>query len=178
MAIPTLLAGEIVPASKWADILSYFPLYAKKTANQDLNTSSTALQNVTSLSVALQANMTYEVDVYVRAFLSAGTTEDIDLAFTFPAGATCEVYSVTVGALTSVVGNSSADMALVTGQATSGVSRFGAGLSTTPDNTIMRCRVVMGATAGNFQVQASQHVSGTNIATVAADSEMVARRVA
>jgi hypothetical protein len=175
-AVPA--AGAKLRASVLSTLMSErTPLYATVAVDQNLTTSSTTLQNVTSLVVAVSANATYQMDVMVAAAESSGVAEDIDVAFTFPAGATCFVYTLVAGTLGGVAGNSTTDMFVLASAATSGSTRYGAGLSTTVTNVILRCLLTVSSTSGNFQVQASQHTSGGNTVTVKASSYINGQRL-
>jgi hypothetical protein len=80
VALPTLLAGELPDATKWADILSYLPVASTKGSDQSV-TNSTTLTNDNALSVAYVSGRTYRVEL--MWIFTASTTADAKFALTF-----------------------------------------------------------------------------------------------
>lgn len=172
-------AGEKVRASKIQALIGDLrPISAFVTADQALATSSTTLQNITDLSIAVAANLTYEIDVHLMAVLSSGTTEDIKVAATFPAGATLYNLVAMGGSTTTVTTFNATDMTIVANSPiTSGTAYTSFGLSTTVTGSVNPLYLQMSSTAGTFQVQAAQNTSGANTVTVKKGSLLVARRL-
>ena len=86
---------------------------------------------------------------------------------------------ILAGTLAGVAANNATDMFVLTGTGiTSGSSAFGFGLSTTKTHGRFGLYIATAATAGNLQVMAAQHTSGTNVTTVDAGSLLTLHRFA
>lgn len=139
---------------------------ASKSQDQSWTTDA-ALADVEDMGFAIGANETW-VGIFYIAF-TAGTTGDIQVAFTIPDGATMRWQSgagnnTTVTNWTGVGGATSG----------SGVSFGGTGGNTGQSHSI---KVINGATPGTVQLQAAQSVSnGTTTTILAAGTWLVAFR--
>jgi len=164
MALTVLpLAGEIVPASKWQDLLNErFPLPALKTADQDVGPSNVTLQNITQASVAMAANATYRFALALQ--YSTNGTADIKIGFTGPAGFTMDY--ITVGSNAAAVTN------------------FGVGIQTTVVDfggnvtSAFLYGTVVTTNAGTLQLQAAQNTSNASSTLVSAGTLLELVRIA
>ncbi|MEO7399038.1 MAG: hypothetical protein ABIW84_10780 [Ilumatobacteraceae bacterium] len=139
------------------------PLFARKTSVQTVN-NSTTLVNDTQLLLALAANGVYTVEGNLIYDTAAGKFK---LGWTVPAGATLSGFILayaTGGSGSSAAGNLYGGL---TESSATGVG--GAGLGTKLV-AVFRALIIMGATAGNFQVQWAQNVLSTTDTNVFADS--------
>jgi hypothetical protein len=145
------------------------PVRAQLGADFPLATGTTTLANVTGLLVAVAANTTYVGQLFLAAILASGTTEDIQIAMTWPTGATVHISTgeLVVGATTF-----SSDFEMVYRENyTSGTAICSAGLNATLATwTMLNFTIATGANAGNLQVQAAQNTSGANVVTVQSGS--------
>lgn len=123
------------------------------TASQTLTASSTALQNVTSIVVAMPAAGTFTFRGVV--YYEATTVADIKFAFTIPAGASMRwnIMGVAVGG----AGTGDATFSTTTTSDAS-ISFGGAGAGTTLAAQI-EGDYAAGGTAGNLQFRAAQNTS-------------------
>lgn len=142
------------------------------TVNQTLTPSSTALQNVTELVVAMPTAGTFAFRGII--YYSSSTTADIKFAFTFPAGAGM-IWTV-LGVVTG--GTSSGDATFATAFASdSALAIGGNGVSTN-----LACQVegiyVAGGTAGNLQFRAAQNAADATNTLVQAHSRLEVWRIA
>lgn len=158
-------------------ILAEDLLFARKTANQTLAGSSTALQDVTSLSVAVKASTVYVVECVFYHDLSSGTTEDVQYGWVFPSGSTLRMGAMG-GTAAGVTGGTSTDINIQVKDITSGTTTQTFGASTTATGAVLRGVLVVGSTAGTFKVQAAQATSGVNTIRVLTNSHIVLTRVA
>lgn len=141
----------------------------RKTADEVVNNSST-LQNDDDLLHALLADEVWRFDGML--FFDGGTTPDIKVAFTVPAGATIRwtIYAqsdsggtVYAGALVVVSGTASD-----TGAAGIGTFRI----------LNIRGMVACGATPGNLQLQWAQNTTNASNTTLFANSSLVLHQLA
>jgi hypothetical protein len=139
-------------------------------------TSSTALQDDNELFVALAANTTYKLDLALLVTETTGTTADIKLAWTQPAG--CRIDAAAVGAHVSWNGTSGAvEVEFGSWQGETGspttAKNFGtinAGISF---GYHVRGTVVTGANAGTLRLQWAQVASVAEAVTVQAGSSLI-----
>ena len=111
--------------------------------------------------LAVAANTTYVFEASLA--YTAGTTGDFKAAMSFPSGATCFV------SVFRTDGTTYAEAA--GGQINSGTSISGGGLGATiPVLQFWRGVLMVGATAGNLQVQFAQNVSNGTATTMKAGS--------
>lgn len=175
-AVPS--AGSKVRGSVLSSLITEVrPISARVTVEQSLATSSTTLANVTELFIALAANAEYEVLVVLSASVSSGSTEDIQYAFTFPAGATVDYFTHGPGttATTSTVAPDMQTLSRI--DAVSGTTAVAIGTTTSTAVSFIHMHVTTSTTAGTLQVQAAQNTSGGNTVKVNKGSYMVARRL-
>jgi len=102
-------AGAKLRASVLSALLTErTPIVAVVASDQALTASSTVLQNVTDLTVPVAASATYDGTLVLAAYVAAGTTEDIKIAFTFPTGAALDFFGAgpeTAATTTTAQGN-------------------------------------------------------------------------
>jgi hypothetical protein len=182
LSIPPDFTDGILTAAKLqqlSDAISQrAPLAARVTSTQNLATGTTTLASVNELVVVPSINGVYIADLTIVATLAAGTTEDIKIGLTFPTGATV-AGGVLGGTAAGVTGSSSTDLAInATAGWSSGVSAIPIGLSTSPTLSKFWLILVMGSTAGNFQVQAAQNTGGANVVSVNVGSTLTLTQVA
>lgn len=174
-------AGAKLRASTLSALVTEIrPISAIVGSDQALTTSSTTLQNVTDLVIAVAANCTYQIDLNIMATLAAGTTEDIKIAATFPAGATLHNLVSLGGSPAGVSTFLASDMFIGANASTStssGSAYATYGLSTSNTGSVNPLLLIMSSTAGNLQIQAAQNTSGTNAVTIKKGSLLVARRL-
>lgn len=85
MALGQVLAGNFINAQDISDELARrSPLYAEKSAAQNLTSNSTALQDVTDLTVPVVTGKKYAGRALVE--YQCSTAADLRLAFNFPGG--------------------------------------------------------------------------------------------
>ena len=163
MGIPTWTVGEVLAA---ADVNAWFvPLEADKPSDQCV-TSSAVFVNDSALAVTPAVNATYIVDCVI--YYTAVSGADFKFQFTAPAGATFEhvaTYVNTAGSFNQGVQ-----------QLTEPHAAQGNG--TTVMSVEFTGTLVMGATAGNLQVQFAQNVSNATASISKQYSYLRARRVA
>lgn len=132
--------------------------YVRKTTDETIN-NSTALQNDDVLFSPLAASSgTYQFEMNI--FYSATTVADIKFAFTWPLGATVEwgIIGLATGAATNT-GDATFGFQNVSG---SSIAIGGIGATTHVPAQIFG-DIVMGANAGNLQLQwAQQNLEATN----------------
>lgn len=141
---------------------------ARKTANETVNNTAT-LQNDDALFVTPAINTVYTVDSYI--VYDAATAADLTFAFTFPAGASLS-WAV-IGLATSVTAVTGDMTAAARDRFASGVAgAIGAGGANVGGEVvaIIRGTLIMGATAGNLQLQWAQAVANASDAVVYRDS--------
>lgn len=139
---------------------------AYKAANQTLTPSSTALQSVTDLVVAMPAAGTFSFRGVI--YYDSGTTPDIKFAFLLPAGAGLRWSGLGV----VVGGTSTGDASFVTVTASDSAIGFGGAGA----GTVLACQIegeyVAGGTAGNLQFRAAQNTSDPSNTIVVARSRL------
>lgn len=147
-----------------------------KTADQNLNSNSTTLQNVTDLVLPVEANERWFVEVFIFANF-ASATGDLKVGWTFPSGLTATWAAVarpgdlpTVGGWLGAAGAPDAPLS------ESGVAAVGtrAGLST----HAFAGRFIAGGNAGSLQLQAAQNTATVETDTILRDSWMRVTRLA
>lgn len=124
-------------------------------APQALTPSSTALQNVTGMVVALPTAGTFRWRSTV--FYDASTTADFKIAYTIPAAATMRWGMSALG----TAGNVPTYTTATASAAAISIGALGVGTVTMAQ---MEGEITMGGTAGNLQMQAAQNTSdATNV---------------
>lgn len=150
-------------------------LYAASTANQNLTVSSTAMQNVTNLVIAVAANGVYTFSATI--FYTGNGTNDIKLGFTLPSGA-----AIDFGGHGPEVAMSSAATALISTQnvvnGSTPTTPIPYGATGTASTVFLQGQIRVGANAGNVQLQAAQNTSNASATVVVARTNLTAIRVA
>ena len=146
-------------------------LYAmlRKTADQNVGPSNTTLQNITGLVAAVPGTAGAVFPFRATIFYDASTAADIKFAFTIPAGAT--IKWGTIGIATGAATSSFDGTFGVTTGGGSSIALGGIGVGS-PLNAVLHGEVVMGATAGNLQLQAAQQASDATATTVQTGSRL------
>lgn len=163
-APPTLLAGETPDATKWALILSYLPIAARKTVDQPNN--STTLVNDTELFIPLLANALYDFDF--MGLQNSPAAAGFKLNFVLPSGATWISGTFTLGSST---GNEQFGIAANAGP-NAGITGAAA------DSRVgYRGLILTSSTPGNLQYQFAQNTTNAGPTNSRAGSWMVARRI-
>lgn len=166
------LFSTTVPLS--AAQLNALGLYAVKTADQDV-TSSTTLVNDTHLSIAIPAVGSYLVDVWLYGVSAANAAGDLAVGFSFPTGT---LNFAGVGPDTGLASGN-----VQTGQwgaalaATSGSTAASFGLSTQVTMSHLHANFTATAT-GTLRVVWAQFSSNANASTLKVGSHMLVRQVA
>jgi len=152
-------------------------LYAhvRTTATQNLTMSSTVLQNVTNMVVALPGTVGAVFTWRAKIFYASSTAADIKFAFTLPAGTTLR-WGVMGLATTTAAGSGDVNCDSTAASGTS-LPIGGAGVGTVLWGR-MEGSVIMGATAGNLQMQSAQQNADATQSTIVAFSNMEVWRVA
>jgi hypothetical protein len=165
MPVETFFAGQDLLAG---DVNTWFvPLAIVKPSDQSV-TSSTVLVNDTSLVLAVAANRTYEIDLYmVWTGVASNATPGLKYDFTLPAGATFNNFTsmgYAAGAFAFNIESAGTPTSYASGATTS--------------THLVRGLLVVSGTAGNFQLQWAQGNSSVTSATMKAGSFLVARAIA
>jgi hypothetical protein len=165
MAVPTYVTGQALAAS---DCNTWFvPVSAVKPSDQSV-TSSTVLVNDTALVIPVQANRSYEVEVFmVWTGVASNATPGLKYDFTLPAAATFSNFAE--------MGYAAGAFAFNIASAGTPTS-YASGAATSPN--IARGLLVVGVNAGNFQLQVAQGISSATSTTMKAGSFIVARAIA
>lgn len=169
-SISTLAAEDRVEIYNGANQISLYrrSLYAflYKTASQNLTPSSTALQNVTELSVAMPAAGTFSFRGII--YYDSNTTADIRFAFSTPAAVTLRWNGL--GVITTGSGTGDATFTTVVGSDT--VLTYGGGGA----GVVLSCQIegeyVAGGTAGTLQFRAAQGTSDPGTSIIIARSRL------
>ena len=138
--------------------------------------SVTVLASVTQLVETMVANAVYRVDCYVT-FRSAATTTGLNLGFTAPSGAICQL------AVVVPITSTAAATQLRTTFPNAGSTNVGNVLGTgvTAINTDQTARIsgiiACGSTAGDFQVRFASEVNASAV-TLQIGSSLVMQRIA
>ncbi len=139
---------------------------AYKSANQTMTPSSTALQNVTDLVIAMPTAGTFSFRGVI--YYDTSATADIKFAFTIPAGATMR-WSINGPAL---AGGTTGDGTYSTTTASDGAVSYGGGGAATVLAAQLEGEYVAGGTAGNLQFRAAQSTSDPSNTIVVARSRI------
>lgn len=159
----TPAAGAKLRGSILSSLLSErLPIYAQKSADQNVGPSNTTLQDVTEVGIAVVANAIYKFEMSFQ--YSTNTTADIKLGFTFPTGLTMDIageyYSVAEAYQTA-----RGTQATVFTMGGSGAAALFLGT------------VTVAANAGTLQLQAAQNTSTAVTTNVEAGTLMVLTRI-
>lgn len=151
-----------------------FFAYPRMAADQTLTPSSTALQNVTSLVIALPAAGTFDFESFI--IYSATTGADFKFAYTWPAGAA--VLWSGLGVVTGGTGAGDGTFSIVN-VSDAVIATGGNGLGIGNGVTVrISGTYVAGGTAGNLQFRAAQSVAEASNTVIHAPSWLRAWRVA
>lgn len=151
--------------------------FVRKTVDEPL-TSSTTLQNDDALVLAVAANATYLFRVWLLATDATDATGDIKFGFTFPASAVCHFSGKGPHSLMASGGAFGDGEYIGRNTATSGSTVATYGLSSSVIGIELTGMLIVGANAGNLQLQWAQAASDANATTVQAGSFMTLDRVA
>lgn len=161
----TLAAGDRPTADEWNDLQ---PKWAQKLNGPQSVTSSTTLVDVTQLVLTPGVSKKFQLRGVI--YYTAGSTGDIKLAWTFPAGATLYATGAGYGAAGNLV-------AFETWMAAaSGTSKRFEGA--TAASIILSGTFEMGVTAGSLQLQFAQDTSNATSTQILNGSEFSLLRVA
>lgn len=150
--------------------------FVRKTADESV-TSSTTLQNDNELTLAVAANCTYAFRVWLLATDATDANGDIKFGFTFPTSAVCHFSGK--GPHTLLASGAFGDGEYIgRNTATSGSTVASYGLTTSVIGIEITGLLIVGANAGNLQLQWAQNTSDANATTVQAGSFMILERVA
>jgi hypothetical protein len=164
MALPFPLAG----VDFTADALTYMlPLVAVKPTDQTV-TSSTVVVSDTALFLPVLPSSKYEIDLVMTwTGVASNATPGLKYDFTLPAGATFANFTsmgYAAGAFAFNIENAGTPASYASGATTS--------------NHLVRGLLVVGVTAGNFQLQWAQGISSATSTVMKANSFLTARRIA
>lgn len=169
-------SGTTLTAAKLQALIAEVrPLYARKTADQTI-TSSTTLTDDTHLLIAMAANTVYKLNGLLR-YACASTTPDLKIAFTIPSGTTGTIFGA--GGGTNVTGQEgSISLYTPSGSAGSiGTVFFGTNNSGSfPIGIALNGTIRTGGTAGNIRLQWAQVTSDGNGITMLTDSDLELRK--
>jgi len=146
-------------------------LIARKTADQTV-TSSTVLVDCTSMVLPVLANEVWQATFNV--LYTAGTTEDMKVAFTFPTAGRVDASIMWMSATPAA---NVLDMFGTTSPTTS-TTLFGNGVGSGRYLAPIRVIYVGGANAGNVTLQFAQNTSGGTATTVFTNSTVWAVKLA
>ncbi len=169
MAMKTFSVGDVLNAADANEYLVNVKFAVKP--NDTSRASTTTPANDPDLSVAVDANKSYEVQVWLQYL--AQNTPNLKVEFTVPGSATFAGASFNVGAGGSAVGINAQDAALpITGPA------HIAGLSPFDGAYYLTGILTTAGAAGNFTLQWAQDTSSGLTTTIRGGSAMLLRRVA
>ncbi|HEX6968885.1 MAG TPA: hypothetical protein VF174_08785 [Micromonosporaceae bacterium] len=181
MALTTIpAAGAKLRGSVLSSLITEVrPLSAIVGSNQNLTTSSTTLQNITDLVLAVAANASYNF-LFIPAYtLSTGTTADVRFGASVPTGATLHFGGT--GGTAAGIGAASAvatDVEFVQRlSATSASTVITLGGSTGTVGAVIEFWVITGANAGNLQIMAAQGTSSVDTTTILAGCRISGQRL-
>lgn len=151
--------GEVYNGADWISLYTRALYSLTRATNQTLTASSTVLQNVTNITVALPTAGRFHWRCTVWA--SSPATGDIKFAYTLPAGATMRwgLQGLDIAAGTTFTAGSTT----VSGTALP-VGGLAAGTVTM---TVIDGEITMGGTAGNLQLQAAQNTADVGVTNIA-----------
>jgi hypothetical protein len=163
-AISTLATENRVEVYDGANHISLYTrslfAWAYKNSNQTMTLSSTTLQDVGSLLVAMPTAGVFSFRGTV--YYDTSTTADIKFGFTFPAGGAMRWTGLGVTTAGGATGDGTFSTVTTSGGST---SYGGAGVG-----TVLACHFtgeyVAGGTAGNVQFQAAQNVAEATNTTI------------
>jgi len=161
--ITSILSTDLISDSRdtintnFANINADTPVLVYKSADETVN-NSTTLQDDDELLFAVAAN---EVWAFKLIFnFNSGTTPDIKYAFSIPAGATIDGYSLDVGSVNE----------------SSVINSSGGGANTRV--AVLHANIINSTTAGNMQIQWAQNTQDASDTTVLKGSYIIAHKLA
>lgn len=168
---PAVLAGQRITASLLASML---PDVVAKTTTENL-ASSTTLQNDDELFSSVEANATYDVELWLLHSSDSGADGDIKVGWTGPSGAsmTWGVQGSNEAATSSTAATSINLQTRTIGE----TANFGGGGST-GTSAYIRGRLTTAGTAGTLRLQWAQRSSSATATQVRAGSILRLRRTA
>jgi hypothetical protein len=143
--------------------------YARKSANESV-TSSTTLQDDDHLSLSVNANEVWEVEIFYRVAVTSNTNGGVKLKVNFPSGSTIMMQSqawIGYDASTGYIGQD-----FITGS----YAFYYTGLKTDASGgNVIRIHGVLnvGSTSGNISLQFAQQTSNAVSTTGAQDSQTI-----
>jgi len=167
VAVPTLLAGEMPDASKWANILSFLGFGVVKQATENLPPSTTTLQNDDELRLTFATNSLYEVRAGI--IHNSNSTADFKFAFseTSAGGVTGHFDVLALGA-------GGANLQIFGGALGTAFNDEGAGANRT---MLVQGWLNTGANSGDLVVTWAQNFSNASTTQVIAGSWLSLRRL-
>jgi len=167
---PDIGVGDLVTADL---LVSMLPQFVRKASDQAAAASSTVLANDSELFLPVVASASYFYEGWLM-YSATSNTPDMKLNYSYPAGATLTRSDWGLQPGTVAI----ADSVEVTTQ-TTGDSTRGAGSAATIIRTIYaQGELVVGVTAGTFQVRFAQNTSDVAILTRRAGSRIKLTRYA
>lgn len=167
-------AGQTLTA---ADLNALVPLEAELASDQSV-TSSTTIVDQADLTIAVEANATYELTGVLIATSAANAAGDVKYRFSYPANATLTVTGP--GPHNSLASGSQADgeWFYVLLDTATPAPDMPYGASTAGAATIINGKLKVGATAGNLVCGFAQQASNANATVLKAGSYLRLRRTA
>jgi hypothetical protein len=159
----TFVDGQKLTASQMTALI---PVTAYTVADQALATTSTTLQNVTSMSWTLTASAVYLFDLVFM--FNAGITPDIKIGWTYPTSTTMAwggIFPDTGGTYSAQAGLTQASTQAIGGAGAARQARFAG-------------TVTVSSTAGALQLQAAQNTSDASTVSVLTGTYGILTRVA
>lgn len=150
---------DIYDGANWVSLFHRSNFSVTRALNQTLTASSTVLQNVTGITVALPTAGRFHWRALVWA--SSPTTGDIKYAYTIPAGATMR-WSVM--GLEAAAGSTFTASSATASAAALAIGCLGAGTVTV---TQIDGEITMGGTAGNLVLQSAQNTADPGVTNIA-----------
>jgi hypothetical protein len=167
-------AGQTLTA---AALNALVPLEAQLSSDQS-KTSNTTFADLTDLTLAVEANATYQVEGLFIATSAANAAGDVKYRFSYPANATMTITGP--GPHNSLASGSQADgewfYVLLDNSSPTADIPYGA--STAGAAAIINGKLVVGATAGDLVVGWAQQSSNANATVFKAGSYIRLRRTA
>jgi hypothetical protein len=147
--------------------LRWGPAIKFKATDQTLNSSSTTPQNDTDLAVAVAANKTYLMQLFVRYQSTAAA--DFKIGWTFPTNLTMKYFEL----LVAVNGTAGAGSIFAIDETSAVSMDWG-----NPGAAFFTGTVFVSSTAGTLQLQAAQNTSDAGTTKVLAGSYLSLTRIA
>lgn len=156
-----LALGRVAAAGEGA-------LLTRKSSSQNLNASSTTLQNVTGLSVPVAANAIYFWRAWIL-YSAASNTPDLRINYSIPSGASLKRTDWGPPSASTTAADTIDTTSMTTGD-------NGRGAGTSERSLYVEGELVTSTSAGTFQVQAAQVTSSTDLVSVNAGSRLQFQR--